>query len=131
MRKVSKNPYTKLRKKAWDTFSHWIRFVRDKGKCYTCGVVKDPKEMDAGHYEHINCLDFDERNVHCQCSACNRYKKGNRNLYAIHLEKDYGYGILQELDKLKWKNRYFKVGELNTIIEKYKNGYQRIKSKSI
>lgn len=56
-----------IHKKAWTIFSKYVRFIRDKGVCYTCGVKKDPKDMDAGHYKHSDCLDFDEMNVHCQC----------------------------------------------------------------
>ena len=131
MRKHSKNPYAKLRKKAWDTFSYWIRHKRDKGRCYTCGKKNEPKKMNAGHYEHINCLDFDERNIHCQCVYCNLRLHGNRNIYALHLEKQYGHGILQELDRLKWKNRYFKVSELNEIILKYGDNKRKQKKNSL
>jgi len=123
LRKKSKNPYAVLRSKAWDVFSLFVR--TDEGfVCYTCGKKLTRATSNAGHYEHVNCLDFERKNIHCQCVHCNRYMSGNRNAYAIHLEKDYGYGILQELSKLKDKIHYFKVSELEAIIKKYASKIQ-------
>jgi len=114
MRKVSKNPYAKLRKKTRTAFAKWI-VKRDGGVCVTCGKSGN----QAGHYIHRDCLDFNEEANSCQCSRCNLWLRGNLPKYTIYLEKKYGYGIVQELDRLSWKNRYFKVSELNEIIEKY------------
>ena len=69
--------------------------------------------MDAGHYikRQYNMTRFDERNVHCQCRACNRFKGGMMDEYAINLERDYGQGILQEFEQLKHEIKQFKVRE--------------------
>ena len=85
-----------------DTFSYYIR-LRDKGQCYTCRIKKDWKDMDAGHYikrGHFGTR-WNEKNVNCQCRSCNRFQGGKMAIYALKLEKDYGPGILQELEQLK------------------------------
>ena len=88
--------------KLWKVFSEYIRLKEDR--CYTCGSFNNPQ---AGHYIDKSVtrlsLYFDERNVHRQCVACNMYKSGNKTAYATRLERDYGYGILQQLEEEKTK----------------------------
>lgn len=88
-------------KELWRVFSRFIRF-RDKLTCYTCGKIhKKLSECDAGHFRTQGAsgilAKFDPRNVHCQCTTCNKWKSGNLAIYAENLERDYGFGILQEL----------------------------------
>lgn len=83
------------------------RFARARGKrCVTCpnGVAEH-----AGHYRHNtersqslggNALWLDLRNINAQCNACNNYRSGSLNEYAIYFEKKHGSGILQELNTL-------------------------------
>lgn len=97
----------------WKYFSLYIR--TKELNCYTCGKRLGVKDSQAGHYEHegnskIWLLMSDERNVHKQCLQCNYFKGGARNEYALHLEQDYGHGILQELNEKKWK-RYIPTEE--------------------
>ena len=110
---------TKLRKKLWTIFSQIVR-IEENGQCYTCPIKKPWKEMQAGHYEHKDCMDFIRENIHCQCVHCNKFLSGNRNSYALHLEKDYGYGILQKLRALADTGKNWRVGELLELIEKYR-----------
>ena len=90
-------------KRLWRTFAPYIR-ARDNYTCYTCGSTKNPQ---AGHYipKSVSRLSlyFDERNVHCQCSHCNLYLKGNPRAYVIELERQYGHGILQEFDAKRFQ----------------------------
>lgn len=109
-----------LRNKAWILFSSYIR-QKEKGLCFTCGKKDEWKSMNAGHFVHKDCLDYNEKNVHCQCPGCNQYKSGNLVNYAIHLEKIYGFGIVQELKKEGDKIKYWKIKELEETIETYKN----------
>ena len=112
--------YAKLIKKLDKVFSIFIR-KRDKGKCFTCSTQKPWKEMDAGHYkkrQHMGTR-FNEKNVQTQCTACNRFKGGRMDIYAIRLEEKYGYGILQELEELKKKDKKYKTSELEELIKKY------------
>lgn len=45
--------------------------------------------MQAGHLHH-NVLDFDEKNIHCQCSRCNHYLSGNLQKYSARFIDKYG-----------------------------------------
>jgi len=56
--------------------------------------------MDAGHFIH-GCLDYDEQNIHPQCSYCNRHLHGNSADYSHALIQKYGDGIIQELYKCR------------------------------
>lgn len=91
-------------------------------RCYTCPDIKPYKEIHAGHYikRARKILKFDERNVRPQCVACNLYRDGNQDVFAVNLEKEYGHGILQEFAKLKWKEKRFTRQELEQLIEHYR-----------
>jgi hypothetical protein len=111
---------TKLRKTLWSAyFSPYIR-LKEGYRCYTCGKQLQKKGSYAGHFVHRDCLDFDERNIHTQCYYCNVYQHGNRNKYAEKLEQQYGFGIIQELNKSGEAKKNWKVGELLLLIEGYK-----------
>jgi len=116
-----------LKKKLDKVFSEYIR-KRDSGICYTCGNVKEWKYQDAGHYisRSYGSTRFDERNVHAQCKSCNVFKGGNMDEYALKLVKQYGPKILKELNKKKWQIKHFEVGELQDLIEKYKEKIKRL-----
>lgn len=120
MNKIAKGKsIKKLRQKAWDLQSEYIR--RTENRCFTCGVEKKWKEFDAGHFKHKDCMDFVRKNIHCQCFHCNRMRHGNLDIYADKLEGLYGFGIIQELNKMADKIKYWKVKELEEIIEFYQS----------
>lgn len=111
---------------AWKQFSEYIR-VRYSDfdgyvACFTCGMVKQWKEMHAGHFIHGNTKRtyFDEANVHPQCRSCNFYKDGARDLYALKLIEKYGDGIIQDLHAINEDKRIWTVGEVKEIYETYK-----------
>jgi hypothetical protein len=91
--KLTKKPKkVNLHKKAWDTFSKWIR-NRDK-RCVTCGRTE---YLQAGHFWH-NVLDFDEMNINAQCSQCNHFKSGNLAPYSAYLIRKYGVKKFKDLE---------------------------------
>lgn len=104
--KILKKNQKKLKAKLWRLFSEYIRRkdanLDGYNVCCTCGKVAHYKELQAGHYYHDKSLPlhFCESNVHPQCVKCNYFKDGNRDEYALFLEKTYGMGILQELKAL-------------------------------
>lgn len=107
----------------WKYFSIYIR--NSEENCFTCGKYVDPKEANAGHYEHEGVSDnwllkSDPRNIHKQCVHCNKYLNGNLNAYAVRLEAKYGHGILQELQGLKYIQYIPEKIEVIEKIEKYK-----------
>lgn len=88
-----KSPQKTLHRKAWDTFSKWIR-ERDK-RCVTCGSTN---QLQAGHFWHA-VLDFDEININAQCKQCNHFKSGNLAPYSAYLIAKYGIETFQDLEK--------------------------------
>lgn len=107
-------PLNKLKKKAEKVFHKWI-VKRDNYICYTCNKPGN----QAGHYWH-NKLDFDERNLHCQCPACNLWKSGNLAEYGNRLLNEYGKEWMDKLysDAHQSLNKFDRE-ELENIIEKY------------
>ncbi len=91
------------KQKAWIARSEYVRRKED-GICFTCGQrywneelgENDWKRMEAGHYIH-NKLDFDDVNIHCQCTKCNRFLHGNLGIYAERLIFRYGVVELHSL----------------------------------
>lgn len=93
IRKHSLKPLPKLKKKAEALFHKWI-VKRDWHVCFTCGKAGN----EAGHYWH-NKLDFDPRNLHCQCTYCNHFLSGNLGKYAVKLIDDFGRKWFDQLDR--------------------------------
>jgi len=89
-------------KKADACFSKFIR-RRDKHRCQTCGKQMQSNESQCGHYVSRSCfaLRFSEKNCLCQCVACNVFKKGNLDQFALKLMKKWGDNILYELDEIR------------------------------
>jgi hypothetical protein len=114
LRKKSLKPLPTLKAKAVKTFNKWI-VTRDKRVCFTCGKPGD----EAGHFKHGR-LDFDEMNLHCQCTRCNRWLHGNLGEYAIRLIKKYGQEKVDDLVLRANQVRKYKRAELEEIITKYK-----------
>ena len=112
-------------RKLWKVFSEYIR-RRDLGRCFTCGVIKAWKDMQAGHYIHgsesskYSPLFFNESNVHCQCPQCNSWKSGNLTEYAYRLKKRYTARILEVLQKLKYNPKHLSIKEMVELTEYYK-----------
>jgi len=106
-------------------FSKYVRFSNAKNgyvRCYTCNAVHPPEDVDAGHYvtrQHMGTR-WDERNVKPQCRSCNRFKSGVSDEFALHLLKDYGEGILEDLNKHKWIPTKITELEMMEMIKDYR-----------
>lgn len=86
---------------------------RDNWTCITCCTSVNPRAKDergvsmafymhAGHYKPqgvFKSIKYDPQNVHAQCTRCNKWLHGNLSAYAVALEKRYGFGILQTLER--------------------------------
>jgi hypothetical protein len=124
MRKKIKHISLKsLRNKAWKLQSEYIRRY-ERGICFTCGVTKDWKEMDTGHYIHGNWMDFILMALHCQCTRCNRFLHGNLGVYAERMVAEYGEKAVAELraysEKKENKDKKYNIFELQELINTYK-----------
>jgi hypothetical protein len=130
---MKKKTVTQLKKILWKEFSRYIRLrdaIRTTGNtksalCITCKQLHDIKGMDAGHgiTRGESSTLFDERNVHAQCKRCNM-RGGEQYLYMIEVDKIYGEGTAEELQRLRHETKKFSRPELIEMIEDYK---QRIK----
>jgi hypothetical protein len=73
---------------------------RDINKpCISCGKLS---RLEAGHYIPISKsqkLRYDLRNIHGQCSYCNRFLYGNYKQYRIGLINRYGIEFVESLEK--------------------------------
>lgn len=110
------------KKRLWMVFSLYIR-QRDRGVCISCEKPDHWRNTDAGHYVPKTAglsLYFDERNVHAQCTGCNRFRHGNLTQYAIALRKKYGETILEELESKRRILRKITEQEYVDMIDLYK-----------
>ena len=121
MRSKSNKPHPIAKDKAEKIFHRYI-CMRDKYTCFTCNRAGN----QAGHYWHGK-LDFDERNLHCQCKACNHFRNGNLAEYAHRLISLFGQEWFDKLnsDAHKMSNK-FTIAELEEIRLKYKDKISRL-----
>ncbi len=115
-----------LMKKAWKLQSRAVRMAAadENGMCicYTCEKKYHWKECQLGHFIHDR-LDFDlERNLRIQCSVCNGYFFGSKNLaiFGIKLAEELGVEGMKKLrlDANTFGNGY-DIKTLKEIISKY------------
>jgi len=129
---LKRKPLPKLKKEAWGWFSKWIRLrdallttgTKEFVKCVTCDKVASVKEMDAGHFKH-NRFDYDERNIHAQCSRCNHFLSGNGAVYAIFILDTYGREVLDYLTNNK-ETRIVTREDYERIIDYYKEEFENM-----
>lgn len=115
-------------------FSEYIRRRHadefNAATCVTCGTVRHWKDLQCGHYvsrAHMGTR-FDEENCNVQCCACNVFKKGNLDEYALYLIETYGDGVLGRLHKKKLAGRKIRAAEYQELIEEYKAKIKNLKS---
>jgi len=83
-----------LIKKLDKVFSQYIR-LKDADhagyvSCFTCGVSKHWKEVDAGHFQSRGkyATRWNEENVRNQCKRCNGFRGGEQYQFALNLGTD-------------------------------------------
>lgn len=122
--KERKESYKTLKTKAWKIFSE---FIRRRGSsngmnfCVTCGVMKNWKELQAGHFldGRHNAVLFNPLIVWPQCLRCNIFLKGNKVKYTLFMQNKFGQNKVEEL--LSESHRIVKLGksDLKDIINRY------------
>ena len=121
-----KKPSIKSAKaKAWKAFSIYIRTKYSKDgicECFTCGVHKPIKEMQASHGVGSRCngVLFLEEIVRPCCYGCNVCKKGNYEIFIPKLIELYGFDGYQEFVKLRNKPKKYTIPDLQDIEKYYK-----------
>ena len=118
-------------KALWRVFTEYIR-RRDRGRCFTCGVVGHWKAMQAGHFIHgsvsgkFNPLYFDEQNVHCQCAICNTYSGGMPGEYRQRLKARYGLRAVLALEKQTYNKEILTVEQMKRLKAFFKEELKKI-----
>jgi len=119
----------RLWENSWKLCSEYVR-RRDNGRCITCGIRKDWKEMQAGHFVHQKQTPvyFDEKNVHCQCVRCNHHEGGRRDDYLREIQRRYGMEEADRLLQAKYKIKKYSISELENIRDDYQRKLSNLKS---
>jgi len=125
-KRKKKSNRQKIKSKAWKEFSRYIR-LRDSddngiATCVTCNKKAHWSDMDAGHgiSGRNNSVLFHEDLCAAQCKACNIFKKGNYEVYALKLIEK--HGLVEYRRFLSLKNAVLKLSEydLQVIYQLYK-----------
>ena len=124
--KKRKSTMPRLKVRAWDALSKWIRIkAADPSgivRCVTCGSRHFWKDIQGGHYIHGHSKPtyMVEMNVHSQCVRCNHHLSGNLQKYQEFMLKTYGAEKVEDLRQLSHKIYKPTRDELEALIEKYK-----------
>lgn len=123
---------TKLRDKLDNVFSEYIRrkdadqngFVQ----CYTSGKWYHWTKLQCGHFisrRHLSTR-WEEKNAKPQSVSENMFNQGNGPMFAKNLIKEYGAGILEELE-IK-KNNVCRMGmfEYGVLIKEYQEKLKKL-----
>jgi len=109
----------RLHKQAWKLMSELVRRTGANldgyNYCYTCGKVVHWSEANAGHFKHDR-LDFDFRNLKCQCVACNLHNSGRLDVYAENLIRDNGLEWFNQLCRDSNEYNKYDTERLKVII---------------
>lgn len=127
---MKKETVSKWKKKVWPVFSEYIR-KRDClkttgctsfGLCVTCDKKYHFKLLQAGHFipGRHNANLFSEKGVHAQCYNCNVNLRGNTLEYRRRINKMYGEGYDEILEKEDQATKKFTVQDLKLLHEYYK-----------
>lgn len=126
-------PKINWKKRFWRVFSEYIR-KRDHGQCFTCSTKRAWNDrMDAGHFIPAGrsnpAIYFHEKNVHCQCKSCNKWKHGNLSVYAERLIIKYGRNILTELGEENRQRIQWNAWMYSEKIKMYKQKIKLLEDK--
>ena len=124
MRKLTNRQ--KLLKKIDDARREYIRKRdldwRDRANCISCFRNFEKGELQAGQFkkrqhDFTTELATEYRNVNLQCERCNGFLRGNESGYALGIVRKYGDNVLEEIYAKFIKDRNYKIGELEKILE--------------
>jgi hypothetical protein len=119
-------------KKELDTiYSLYIRqkYAEPNGNCacYTCSKQGHWKTLQNGHYisRRHHSTRWHDQNCRPQCPGCNIFNQGNAPAFALHLVREFGPEILEELEKIKNQtvhlDRLFYESKIEEIKQKLNN----------
>lgn len=123
---MKKKTRSQLVKELDKVFSEYIR-KRDADhngnvSCFTCGKVAHWKEMQCGHFQSRKhyATRWDEQNCQVQDSGCNIFRSGEQFKFGVNLDKKYGEGTAETLERMARFTIKISNVELAEKIEYYK-----------
>lgn len=95
---------------------------RGEARCYTCGVLKNWKELDCAHFIKRGNIHtrFDLDNLRVCCQKCNRYLAGNYEIYEKKLRKELGEDKYNQLMQKSQQNNKISTVELEILLDERK-----------
>jgi hypothetical protein len=145
--KAKERAETKARRRALETIPELIKaaqrefnaYIRERDRrqsCICCGQPLGTGDVggayDAGHYRSVGSaphLRFDERNVHAQRKACNRYGAGRAVDYRLGLIARLGVCVTEALEADNRVHKWTRE-ELRTIRDTYRTKLRELKARS-
>lgn len=113
-------------KKTWTECSKYVRLLHSFNgfcTCYTCGVTKPIKEIQAGHgfagRRHAYLFELDI--IRPQCYGCNCCNSGKLDVFTYKLRKEHGTKKFERLWALTNQQRKYSIPELIELREWFKN----------
>jgi hypothetical protein len=129
LKKVSRK---NIIKRLDNVFSEYIRLRNANAygiaKCYTCGKEDHWKKLQCGHFQsrkHYSTR-WSELNCAVQCAACNVFRYGEQYMFGLNLDKDFGAGTAEELNKKSKQIVKFSNNDLLQMIEDYKKKVKKL-----
>src|SRR3990167_10773198 len=135
LNRYRKSPIARAKKKAWDTFSLYIRTKYSKDgivECYTCGKVHPVKEMSAGHGigGRNNAVLFLEAVIKPQCLGCNFWGRGQYRIFTKKLIDELGLEEYDRIVKLSNETIKYTTDDYLEIYELYKEKLSQFEVRS-
>ena len=132
--KKEKTEFQKAVKRLDTIFSKYIRTresFNDMNICFTCGTVKFIKQLDCGHYigRQYYGTRWNEQNCQPQCTTCNYYNEGEKDIFEKKIDLKYGAGTAEKL-KIMGRHKYNKkpsLFDLEYMTKEYREKYKRLK----
>jgi hypothetical protein len=103
-------------------------FIRNRyakngmAECITCGVVKEVKQLQCGHFmsrKHY-ATRWDEDNCQVQCYTCNVMRYGEQYKFGLYLNANYDTDKAEQLLIQSKQTLKLSDFDLEEMIEKYK-----------
>jgi 5-methylcytosine-specific restriction endonuclease McrA len=124
----------KLVHKLDDAFSEYIR-LRDADSdgivtCITCEDRHHWTGVDCGHFvPRANMATrWDLKNCNSQCRLCNSTQDGAAELHAVAIDRMYGEGTAEKLEKMGKQERHFSEHELQGMLDELRKEIKALKA---
>lgn len=125
LRRTANTEQAKAIEKLDRSFSILIRSHYEPIGCFTCNWAGAWKDADNGHFRRreLKSTRFDPRNCGLQCRKCNRFDGGRSYEFGIMLDKIWGKGTAEKINKKSHETKQWQVGELEQLISAAKIGW--------